>query len=136
MPSYLLRQDRDTERYIGWSDVVEAPVFYGDRAAAVAWLRQQVKCPEPCCDNEFIWDRLRRADDTGTSAIPGFYAYDDDGLIAEQRGYLLRECLWDYAVHYAEFGEPDMALLQPFEDSFREAFGTDPAWITERLAAS
>lgn len=122
MPNYLLRQDRETERYIGWSDIVEAPVMVGNRQDAVDWLQQERArhgCLKPCCDNEFIWDRLRRADETGTSAIPGFYRYEASGLIAEQLGWLRRECLWDYAVHYAEHGSPDMALLQPFEDELK-----------------
>jgi hypothetical protein len=100
----VIKPDRDTDFYIGWSHFVEAPVWMGTRAEAIG-----DGCPP---------SRLDRADLRGTSIRDDFGCdWDDKGLIAEQLGFLPRERLAAYVTAYAE-GRMDDAwdLLEPFDD--------------------
>lgn len=100
----VIKPSRDEDFYIGWSHVVEAPVWLGTRAEAIA-----DGCPP---------SRLDRADARGTSIRDDFGCdWDDKGLIAEQRGFLPRERLAAYVRAYEE-GRMDDAwdLLEPFDD--------------------
>ena len=99
----VIKTSRDEDFYVGWSHVVEAPVWAGTRAEAL-----EDGCPP---------SRLRRADETGTSIRDSFgLAWDHGGLIAEQRGYLPRARIGDYATLYL-LGRTEEAfdLLEPFE---------------------
>ncbi len=108
----VIKAAPDRDLYVGWSNVVEAPVWLGTRDDALGQ-----GCPE---------SRLRRADETGTSCKrdpessytgPLDGAWDDKGFIAEQRGWLPRARLGDYAVAYAEERMEDCwDLLEPFDD--------------------
>lgn len=91
----LIKAAKDRDLYVGWSNIVEAPVWLGTRAEALSQ-----GCPEP---------RLRRVDETGTSQKrdpnssytgPLDGAWDDSGFIAEQRGWLPRARLGDYVTAY------------------------------------
>ena len=100
----VIKPSREEDFYVGWSHVVEAPVWAGTRAEAIA-----DGCPE---------SRLRRADETGTSMLDSFgLAWDHGGLIAEQRGYLPRARIAAYVTAYME-GRMDDAfdVLEPFDD--------------------
>lgn len=99
----VIKTSRGEDFYVGWSHIVEAPVWAGTRAEAIA-----DGCPE---------SRLRRADETGTSIRDGFgLAWDDAGLIAEQRGYLPRSRIAAYAVAYLEDRMQDaFDQLEPFD---------------------
>lgn len=123
MPTYLLRVSRDEPaEYVAWSTVVDAPVTVGmTRDEAVSYLTHEARCAEECCQQKQIWDRLDRADCTGTSSVDGFYGYDDSDLIVEQRGLLPRECIALYANAKTRSSSDDpLTYLQPFED---EVFG-------------
>ena len=99
----VIKPDRDKDFYVGWSHVCEMPVWCGTRAEAL-----EDGCPP---------SRLRRADETGTSIRDGFgCAWHHGGLIAEQRGYLPRARIGDYAALYL-LGQMDAAfdLLEPFD---------------------
>lgn len=65
----LVKVAPETDLYVGWSEIVEAPVGIWTRAEALG-----DGCPE---------SRLRRADETGTSSLPGFYNWTSHGMIAE-----------------------------------------------------
>jgi hypothetical protein len=98
----IVKPERDRDMYVGWSEVCEMPAGVWTRAEALG-----DGCPE---------SRLRRADEKGTSSIPGFYDWDSSGMIAEQRGYLRRARLADYAVAYMEGRMEDCwDMLEPFE---------------------
>lgn len=98
----IVKPSPDRDLYVGWSEVVEAPVGMWTRAEALA-----EGCPE---------SRLRRADETGTSSFPGFYRWDSEGMIAEQRGWLPRSRLAAYVTAYAEERMDDCwDMLEPFE---------------------
>lgn len=108
----VIKAAPDRDLYVGWSNVVEAPTWVGTRAQALEY-----GCPE---------SRLRRADETGTSQRrdpmssytgPLDGAWDDTGFIAEQRGFLPRARLGDYAVAYAEGRMEDCwDMLEPFDE--------------------
>jgi hypothetical protein len=100
----VIKPDRAEDFYVGWSHIVEAPVWAGTRAEAIG-----DGCPE---------SRLRRADETGTSMLDSFgLAWDHGGLIAEQRGYLPRSRIAAYARAYLD-DRMDEAFdqLEPFGD--------------------
>ncbi|HEY6117370.1 MAG TPA: hypothetical protein VI172_15570 [Candidatus Dormibacteraeota bacterium] len=100
----IIKAAKDRDLYVGWSGGAEAPTGAWTRAEALAY--------------GFPRSRLDRADGNGSSALgdyrPGLW--DDDGFIAEQRGWLRRDRLGDYAQRYLS-GEQDAAfdLLEPFE---------------------
>lgn len=98
----LVKCSPDEDFYVAWSDVVEAPIWCGTRTEA----------------SEFGYteERLNRADDRGTTSLEGFYRWDSNGMIAEQRGWLPRRNLLDYALRYTRNDEQAaFDLLEPFE---------------------
>ena len=99
----ILKAAPDKDLYIGWSNTCEMP--------AGVWSR------ETALEYGFPRSRLDRADETGTSSHIGDGAWDDKGFVAEQRGWLRRERLGDYAVEYLTGDrEAAYALLEPFDD--------------------
>ncbi|MFJ4624272.1 hypothetical protein [Streptomyces sp. NPDC088812] len=99
----LVKAAPDKDMYIGWSNICEMP--------AGVWSR------ETALEYGFPPSRLDRADATGTSSHIGDGAWDDQGFIAEQRGWLRRDRLGDYAVEYLHGDrEAAFALLEPFDD--------------------
>lgn len=119
MPSYVLKPSRSEDFYVLWSDIVEAPLYMGDAADMRRILNRDRRCPEPCCYQTLVLDRMRRADETGSSAMPelGFGNWSDPSLICEQQGLLPRELLADYVRAYIDEGsEAAFAFLQPFDD--------------------
>lgn len=99
----LMKAAPDQDLYIGWSNVVEAPTGMWTRAEALAY--------------GFPRSRLDRADRTGTSSmVPGSGQWDDIGFVAEQRGWLRRDRIADYAqALFAGDNEAAWDLLEPFE---------------------
>lgn len=99
----LIKCRREEDFYIGWSEIVEAPTWYGTAAEA----RKK----------GYTQDRIDRADKHGTSSLPGFYDWNDSGMIAEQRGFLPRRYLRAYVLLYdANQLQAAFDLLEPFED--------------------
>ncbi|MEU0220256.1 hypothetical protein ABZ281_36610 [Streptomyces sp. NPDC006265] len=98
----IVKAAPDRDLYVGWSNVCEMP--------AGVWSR------ETAIEYGFPPSRLDRADETGTSSHIGDGAWDDKGFVAEQRGWLRRDRLGDYAVEYLH-GDRQAAygLLEPFE---------------------
>lgn len=123
MPRIILKATPDQDFYVEWSTIVEAPVFAGIRERMLEHLRED----NPDIQSNPIAKaeaRLRRADETGTSAAGpyswfGAWDEDDNGLIVEQRGVLPRHRLylftrfWLYGSGSREFA---LDLLEPFED--------------------
>jgi hypothetical protein len=98
----IVKPERDRDLYVGWSDSTEMPAGIWTRAEAVT-----EGCPR---------SRLRRADEQGTSSLPGFYDWGSSGMIAEQRGWLPRARLLAYATAWLDGRESDaFDLLEPFE---------------------
>lgn len=99
----LVKATPDRDLYVGWSNTCEMP--------AGTWSR------ETAIEYGFPPSRLDRADQTGSSSHIGDGAWDDKGFVAEQRGWLRRDRLGDYAVEYLHGDrEAAYALLEPFED--------------------
>lgn len=129
MGRIIIKAARDRDLYVEWSSVVEAPTAIGTRAEMLDYLtRYGEGRSDPA-------ERLDRADATGTSALrdpmstydgPLDGAWEDVGMIVEQRGWLLRDRFADFAEKYAG-GDLDgaYALLEPFEDD--EPTHNDPA---------
>jgi hypothetical protein len=111
----LLKYAKDEDFYVAWSESCEEPAWYGTRAEAAKF--------------GYTEERIARADENGTSSMPlladgspwkggPFYAWDDDGMIVLQRGFLRRETLRAFTILYLG-GEQTAAfdLLEPFEES-------------------
>jgi len=99
----LIKAAPDRDLYVGWSGVCDMP--------AGVWSR------ETAIEYGFPPSRLDRADETGSSSRIGDGAWDDKGFVAEQRGWLRRDRLGDYAVEYLHGDrEAAFALLEPFDD--------------------
>ena len=123
MGKFILKTARDVDLYVEWDTRVEFVTFIGDRDSTLDYLveedaRQHVGFfPDPGNAPE---DRLRRADEFGTSALfgnPRSGGWDSSGFIVEQRGVLRRADLLEFA-EAIEADDKDRAygLLQPFED--------------------
>ena len=104
----IVKPYRDKDMYVGWSNACDMPAGVWSRETALAY--------------GFPASRLDRADETGTSSRIGDGAWDDAGFVAEQRGWLRRDRLGDYAVEYLHGDrEAAYALLEPFKDDDGEA---------------
>lgn len=84
MPHYIVKIDRDTDLYVNWSTIVDAPGAIGTREGLADYLR--FTAGEKAADAA----RFDRADATGTSSIDGFYGWDEQEFIVEQRGLVKR----------------------------------------------
>jgi hypothetical protein len=99
----LVKAAPGRDLYVGWSNIAEGPTGVWTRAEALAY--------------GFPRSRLDRADANGSSDLShGDGHWDDTGFIAEQRGWLRRDRLGDYAVEYLR-GDRQAAfdVLEPFE---------------------
>lgn len=99
----IVKAAKDRDLYVGWSNVCEMPAGTWTREEALAY--------------GFPRSRLDRADQNGSSDLSckdGWW--DDPGFVAEQRGWLRRDRLGDYAVHWlADRVDEAFDLLEPFE---------------------
>lgn len=104
----LVKAAKDRDLYIGWSNICEMPAGVWSRETALAY--------------GFPRSRLDRADTNGSSDLScknGWW--DDAGFIAEQRGWLPRARLGDYAVEYLHGDRiAAYAMLEPFDDDSGE----------------
>lgn len=99
----IVKPERDRDLYIGWSNIAEGPTGLWTRAEALEY--------------GFPRSRLDRADKNGSSDLScGDGHWDDEGFIAEQRGWLRRGRLAEYArLYFAGRLEAAFDLLEPFE---------------------
>jgi hypothetical protein len=99
----LVKAAKDRDLYIGWSNMCEMPAGAWTRAEALAY--------------GFPKSRLDRADQNGSSDLShGDGHWDDAGFIAEQRGWLRRDRLGDYAqLWLADRQNEAFDLLEPFD---------------------
>jgi hypothetical protein len=122
MESIIVKAAADQDLYMEWSTIVEAPTFIGTYAEVLAHLEQ----PRNRTDGD-PRIRLRRADETGTSAMhpPGALdcpvplegSWEDAGFIVEQRGWLPRARLPEFLSWYLRNRSKAYALLDPFDDT-------------------
>ncbi len=83
----IIKQDRDRDEYVLWSDFTERPVAAGTRAEMIPYV-DEVDPPDRFSTTA---ERFDRADRQGSSMIPYSHGWwDDDGMIYEQRGWLPR----------------------------------------------
>ncbi|MFE9448338.1 hypothetical protein [Streptomyces sp. NPDC006739] len=99
----LVKAAKDRDLYIGWSNICEMPAGAWTRAEALAY--------------GFPRSRLDRADQNGSSDLScGDGHWDDKDFIAEQRGWLKRDRLGDYALLWLNDRQDEaFDLLEPFE---------------------
>ncbi|MFF8406938.1 hypothetical protein ACF06P_35585 [Streptomyces sp. NPDC015684] len=99
----LVKVAPDRDLYIGWSTICEMPAGAWTRAEALAY--------------GFPRSRLDRADENGSSDLScGNGHWNDTGFIAEQRGWLRRDRLGEYALRWLNGRENDaFDLLEPLE---------------------
>lgn len=122
MASIVVKASPDEDLYVYWSSITESPVFVGKRAEMLEYLALHERKP-----SDMPEVRVARADQCGTSALyptrpPYDGAWEDSGFIVEQRGWLPRARLGEFARLYAADDAACYALLEPFED---EAVKTD-----------
>lgn len=99
----IVKAAPDRDLYVGWSGICDMP--------AGAWTRAEA------IEYGFPPSRLDRADKNGSSDMShGDGHWDDAGWVAEQRGWLKRDRIGDYALLYIG-GNTSAAfdLLEPFE---------------------
>ena len=134
MGTIIIKEAQDVDYYVGWSSVVDAPVWTGNREETLAYLRRN---SDPYLRDDAPHHperRLERADATGTTSLwvtkanaesaefaaHGYVeegCWEDDDFIYEQRGILTRANVFVLA-HRLDAGNEDAAdLIQPFEDS-------------------
>jgi hypothetical protein len=112
----VIKPERDTDFYVGWSTVTENPHWWGDRAEAAGYLAEDAT-GDPLDDPS---GRLDRADLNGTSAAGrfGFFGrWDYERFAYEQRGCLPRTKL--VAAIEALSRDDESAvwdLLEPWEE--------------------
>lgn len=116
MGTIVIKPDRDRDLYVGWSTIVESPVWWGTREQAAVMLAEYaVRHPAPQNQPE---QRLARADRHGTSDLSireGGWA--DPGFVYEQRGWLPRRHLAALCEALGRNDEPAAwDLLEPFDD--------------------
>lgn len=98
----LVKAAPDKDLYVQWSTVCDMPggVFSRETALEYGFPRSKVD----------------HADEHGSSSRLGDGAWDDEGWVAEQRGWLHRDRIGDYAVEYLNGDrQAAYALLEPFE---------------------
>jgi hypothetical protein len=129
MPSYTFKESPDIDYYVEWSSVVEAPVWTGDRAELLNYLRRK---SDPYLREDaphYPERRLERCDKTGTTALwkghSGLVykhpeeegAWEDDAYIYQQKGTLTRANLFILCHRTDEDEDADVSdLLVPLED--------------------
>lgn len=99
----LVKAAPDKDLYVQWSTVCDMPggVFSRETALEYGFPRSKVD----------------HADKHGSSSRIGDGAWDDKGWVAEQRGWLRRDRIGDYAIEYLTGDrEAAYALLEPFDD--------------------
>src|SRR5664279_2648683 len=70
MPSFIVKAEPDTDLYVYWSTIVEAPTFVGTRAELTDHLLRHDHTGPTTLDA--VAERFARADARGSSGIPPF----------------------------------------------------------------
>ncbi len=111
----IIKQDRDRDEYVLWSDFTERPIAVGTRAEMIPYV-DEVDPPRGTPGGTAA--RFDRADRQGSSMIPYSHGWwDDEYMIYEQRGLLPRRHIAQAAhLHCAERYAEVWDLLEPFED--------------------
>lgn len=134
MPTIVMKESPESDFYIGWSSVVEAPVWGADREGALEILRRESDLYLRDDAPHHPEQRLERADETGTSSMwvtkaaeesPAFAAHgypedgswEDSGTIYMQRGMVSRANMFALTRRIlADPGADVTDLLTPFDD--------------------
>jgi len=129
MSTIVVKPDCDRDFYVGWSSIVDSPVWWGSRAEVLRYLTDEGRCVP--ADAPAL--RLARADATGTSAYnrrDGGWDDDDGGFVYEQRGWLARRHLAKVC-RLLDTGDEAAVweLLEPFEDADTTADHADPGVV-------
>ncbi|APY88205.1 hypothetical protein DCW30_05700 [Streptomyces alfalfae] len=100
----IVKTAKDRDQYVGWSTIADGPTGVWSRQTALAY--------------GFPPSRLNRADLNGSSDLScGDGHWDDKGWVADQRGWLRRDRIGEYAVEYLHGDrQAAYALLEPFDD--------------------
>lgn len=111
MPSYIVKVNRNEDRYVLWSTVTDSPHFWGTEEELMAHMEYLGQV------GDGINDRFLRADVFGTSSYGGDYSWDDSGFIFEQKGFLRRNKLGEFLDSWSDDAPFfNLSLLESFED--------------------
>lgn len=122
MPSYIIKLNKEEDLYVYWSEIVDAPHYWGTRAELSEYMIRIGHADD-------LENRFDRAEENGTSAFAYAenYGWDDKGvLIYDQKGFLyrneLKEFLGSLDEEMSQKGRHvfDVSLLHPFEDDHEE----------------
>lgn len=110
----IIKQDRDCDEYVLWSDFTECPVGVGTREEMIPYVEEI----ESAQGRGGTAARFDRADAKGSSMIPYSHGWwDDEFMIYEQRGLLPRRHIAYAAYLHCDERYADVwDLLEPFED--------------------
>jgi hypothetical protein len=129
MGRIIMKESPETDFYVEWSSVVEAPTFAGTRAEMLAHLQSE---SDPWLRDDAPHHpemRLARVDETGTSSMWVAHAgmrdkyaeegaWDDNGEIYKQQGFVPRSRLFDLTRRVMADHDADVSdLLDPFDDA-------------------
>lgn len=116
MGRFLIKCDKAVDLYIEWSSIVDAPTAIGTRAQFEKMLNTPKRGSFWGTEEE-TKARLDRVDKYGSSDRLGLGAWDDNGLIYKQEGFLPRRNFLEYGKRLVEDADAKpMGLLEPFED--------------------
>lgn len=119
----IYKEAPEVDYYVEWSSIVEAPTFGGTRAEILPYLwehddRKPDRIRET--DPSHPENRLKRVDETGTSALwgnPRDGSWGTSGEIYMQRGLVSRANLFVLTRRLGEDENADVSdLIEPFED--------------------
>jgi hypothetical protein len=93
----LMKESPDVDYYVGWSSIVDAPVFTGNREEALEYLRANHRRKYSPDDRDSPENLLKLVDETGTSQRFKFPtagcpsgAWEHDGFVYEGRAWITR----------------------------------------------
>lgn len=116
MPRYIVKVNPDEDLYVEWSTVVDGPIVWGTRDEITEYLIDSSEKKREYATPE-VADRMRRADEYGSSALQGDFQWGDDFIMYQQKGWMPRKRLLAFLYSYDETTQSfNEGLLEPFED--------------------
>ena len=126
MPSYVIKRSPDTDEYLIWSTVVGAPTSYVLTCQDMfnyltLTLRKDIDHPSIQRQLDEAEERLKRADQHGTSAFSGDYGFEHEEFLWMEGAPEDLGRVWSY-----DDGKVGMGKLLTREEVFEAAKEEEP----------